>query len=452
MGSRIRTKLLKIFALALIPLAVLAVLSHYNQRSIYKATVRVSAVSRESALVSNLQQALDRAIMPSNDYIITGKKEYAIEYKKYSAEMERLLKEADSIHDGFDGADETVAEEKRILKGLKESWGNVKDISARIFSIQKPVGNREAAELMEEMDYKWGANAIALLARWHRIDELESAEAFLKAEAAWRNVWIIMGGGVAAIALLTMYFAYYYSGVFVEPIERLREHSLRVASGDFASKAGIRTGDELEDLSDAMDRMSSELSALYGELERKVEERTKELFDANMELKAGEERYRDLFNGTNDAIFVHPVPGEGEPMKFTDVNETACSRLGYSRKELLELSPYLIDAPGHEAGREAAIREIVQNGHAIFEMAHVAKDGRVIPVEISSRVFELKGAQMTLSIARDISERKRGEDLLKEQIAELELFRKLTLKRELRLRELKDRIDALERELKGARA
>lgn len=450
MGSRIRTRLLKKMSLALIPLAALAILSLYNQRSIYNATVRVNAVSRESALVSDLQQALDRAIMPSNDYIITGKGGYALEFRKYSEEMERLLKEADSIHDGFEIAGETVAEEKRILKELKESWGSVRDISARIFSLQKPVGNRGAAELMEEMDYKWGANAIALLDRWRGIDEREYAEAFRNAEAAWRNAWFITGGGVAATALLTMFLAYYYSGVFVTPIERLREHSLKIASGDFASKAGLRTNDELEDLSEAMDRMSSELSALYRDLERKVEERTRELNHAYSEMKDKEERYRTLFNGTNDAIFLHPVPGKDDlSFRFIDVNDAACRRLGYSRKELLGLSPLLIDAPGHEAAQKAAAKGIVEEGHAVFEMVHVAKDGREIPVEISTRVFELKGAPMALSIARDVTERKRSEDLLKERIEELEMFRKLTLKRELRLRELKDRIEALERDLKG---
>ncbi len=453
MGSRMRTRLLKKMSLALIPIAALAILSLYNQRSIYKATVRVDAISRESAVVSALQQALDRAIMPSNYYIMTGKGGYAVEFKKYSEEMERLLKEADSIHDGFEIAGENVAEEKRILKELKESWGNVRDISARIFSMQKPVGNRNAAELMEEMDYKWGANAIALLDRWHGIDKRRYAEALRSAEAAWRNAWVIMGGGVAATALLTMYLAYYYSGVFVTPIERLSEHSLKMASGDFSSKSGVRTNDELEDLSNAIDRMSLERSALYRDLERKVEERTRELNHAYSEIKDKEERYRALFNGTNDAIFLHPVPGRDDnSFKFTDVNEAACRRLGYSREELLWLSPLLIDAPGHEAAQKAAAKGIAEEGHAVFETVHVAKDGREIPVEISTRVFELKGAPMALSIARDITERKRGEDLLKERIEELEMFRKLTLKRELRLRELKDRIEALERELKGARA
>lgn len=453
MGSRIRTKLLKKMALALIPLAALAVLGLYNQSAVYRSVVKANALSRESALVSNLQQALDRAIMHSNDYIITGKGGYAVEFRKYSAEMERLLKEADSIHDGLEIPDETVAEEKRMLKELKGSWGNVRDISARIFSIQKPVGNREAADLMEEMDYKWGANAIALLDRWRGMGEREHAEASRKAEAAWRNSWVIMGGGVAAIALLTMCLAYYYSGVFVRPIERLREHSIKIASGDFASKAGLRTGDELEDLSEAMDRMSSELSALYRDLERKVAERTSELNHAYVELKEKEELYRALFNGTNDAIFLHPVPGRDDiSFRFTDVNETACRRLGYSRGELLELSPRLIDEPGHEEDSAAAANDIVENGHAIFEMVHLAKDGRRVPVEISTRVFELKGAPMALSIARDITDRKRGEDSLKERVEELEMFRKLTLKRELRFRELKDRIEVLEKKLNEARA
>lgn len=455
MASRIRTKLVRVFSLALIPIMILAAISLYNQRTIHKATETVNLVSAEFRLLNEMQLALERALMPSNDYIITGSAAYKEEFQARTVEMERLLREALVVLGSSEHEmdPEHVAEEKQILSRVIESWSHIKDISSRIFAIPAPAGNSEAARLMEEMDYKWGFPAIELLGKWHEIDQAEYDLAIRSADGAWFRAWVIMAGGVLLMAAFAVGIGYYYSGVFVRPIERLREHSIKIASGDFASKAGLRTGDELEDLSDAMDRMSSELSALYRDLERKVEERTRELNHAYSEMKDKEERYRALFNGTNDAIFLHQVPGRDDiSFKFTDVNEAACRRLGYSREELLGLSPLLIDAPGHEASQKAAAKGIAEEGHAVFETAHVAKDGREIPVEISTRVFELKGAPMALSIARDMTERKRGEDLLKERIEELEMFRKLTLKRELRLRELKDRIEALEMELKGARA
>lgn len=409
MASRIRTKLVRIFSLALIPIMMLAAISLYNQSTIHKAAETVNSVSSEFRLLNEMQLALERALMPSNDYIITGNGAYKREFEDGAEEMERLIREAWVVLDKLEREldPERVAEEKRILSGVIESWSHIKDISTRIFSIKSPVGSAEAAGLMEEMDYKWGFPAIEALGRWHKIDQSEYSDAVRSADGAWFRAWVIMAGGLALTAAFAVGIGYYYSGVFVGPIERLREHSLKIASGDFSSKAGIRTDDEIEELSEAMDRMSAELSALYRDLERKVDERT-------AELKEKEELYRSLFNGTNDAIFLHPVPGGSEPLRFTDANDTACSRLGYSREEFLALSTEQIDAPGHEAEREAAKREIAQNGHAIFEMVHVAKDGRRIPVEISSKVFELNGRPMGLSIVRDITERKAAEKALRE--------------------------------------
>lgn len=57
-----------------------------------------------------------------------------------------------------------------------------------------------------------------------------------------------------------------------------------------------------------------------------------------LDLKTSESRYRSLFNGINDAVFVHPLKSEGFG-HFHEVNDIACQRLGYTREELLKLSP-----------------------------------------------------------------------------------------------------------------
>lgn len=118
-----------------------------------------------------------------------------------------------------------------------------------------------------------------------------------------------------------------------------------------------------------------------------------------------EDRYRVLFDMGNDARFVHPV-SPSDPGVFTEVNEMACKRLGYSREELLKLTPQTIsdsELPGRVIER---MRELKEKGNVVFETVHVTKTGRKIPVEISSQLFKLDGKPMVMSIARDITERK----------------------------------------------
>ena len=125
-------------------------------------------------------------------------------------------------------------------------------------------------------------------------------------------------------------------------------------------------------------------------------------------LQESESRYRALFDNASDAIFIHDM---GD--RFLEVNQVACERLGYSREELLQMTPEGIDSPeyaGFVAGRVEELRRV---GQAFFETAHVRRDGTIIPVELSSRVIEYKGKAAVLSIARDITERKRAEDALR---------------------------------------
>ncbi len=134
---------------------------------------------------------------------------------------------------------------------------------------------------------------------------------------------------------------------------------------------------------------------------------------AEEQLKASESKFRGLFEGINDAVFVHPLKEEGFE-HFIEVNEVACRRLGYSRKELLKLSPADISDPEgveNRGSREGRAR-LLKDNWMIFEATHITKSGKRIPVEISWHVFKLDGRDVTVSVARDISERKQLEKTL----------------------------------------
>ena len=131
---------------------------------------------------------------------------------------------------------------------------------------------------------------------------------------------------------------------------------------------------------------------------------------AEKALRESEERYRHLFNISNDAVFVHLGPSGGIPGRFIEVNKVACERLGYVREELLQMSPIEIDAPDTLAEVPRIMEQLIQHGQAGWEGIHLTKDGRRIPVEITNRLFEYHGTQMILSSARDITERKQAEE------------------------------------------
>ncbi|MBI2954868.1 MAG: MEKHLA domain-containing protein, partial [Chloroflexi bacterium] len=133
-------------------------------------------------------------------------------------------------------------------------------------------------------------------------------------------------------------------------------------------------------------------------------------------LKESEDRYRALFEYANDAIFLHHLKPDGTLGGFVAVNEAACAALGYSRRELLRMTSRDIAAPDAQATVPAVLDRLQAEGHVTFEIVHVAKDGRRIPVEISTRLVVLNGERMVLSIARDITERKRAEQFRDEYI------------------------------------
>ena len=100
--------------------------------------------------------------------------------------------------------------------------------------------------------------------------------------------------------------------------------------------------------------------------------------------------------------------------RCVEVNDTACRMLGYSRDELFTMTPKDIDSEDTVKEIPSVMEELLEKGHTTFEMVHVSKDGRKIPVEISSHVFTLHDKSYILSITRDIAERKCMEEQLRQ--------------------------------------
>jgi PAS domain S-box-containing protein len=127
-------------------------------------------------------------------------------------------------------------------------------------------------------------------------------------------------------------------------------------------------------------------------------------------LAEREKKYRKIFNNTNDAMYLHKVTDEGQFGNFFEVNDVACDMLGYSRAELMNMSPHEIDDPEYAYSVPDLKEQLNKQGSVTFEMRHITKNGSRIPVEISAHLFTLNNESLVLSTARNITERKQAEE------------------------------------------
>jgi PAS domain S-box-containing protein len=96
------------------------------------------------------------------------------------------------------------------------------------------------------------------------------------------------------------------------------------------------------------------------------------------------------------------------------VNDYACESLGYSRDELCALKVFDID-PVITRERMLEIKEmLVAAGSATHETVHRRRDGTTFPVEITANLLEFQGKTIGISFVKDITERKRAEEALRE--------------------------------------
>jgi PAS domain S-box-containing protein len=225
------------------------------------------------------------------------------------------------------------------------------------------------------------------------------------------TVFFLTLSSIACTALSEISFTAYLN---VYGFANLAGHLLKLAAFYLIYRAILVTG--LKDPFDLIFRELREaeeaLRKSRDSLEEKVRERTAELLSR-------EEKYRALIECANDAVFIHEIREDGKPGPFIEVNGLACRRLGYSREELAGMSPLEIDDPRYRDRIARIMERLLVEGHALFETAQMTKDGRSIPVEVSTRLLELDGKRLLFSLVRDIAKRKQAEESLRRLNREL---------------------------------
>jgi diguanylate cyclase (GGDEF)-like protein/PAS domain S-box-containing protein len=152
-----------------------------------------------------------------------------------------------------------------------------------------------------------------------------------------------------------------------------------------------------------------------GELERSIGS----IYDIT-EKYFSDKKFRDLLDYASDGIHILDENGD-----VVECSHSFASNLGYTREEVKKLNVADWEALIPKEKLLGAIQTLMHDANT-FESKHKRKDGSIIDVQISAKGIYLDGKKYLYSSQRDISQRKKSEELLlqskKEQDTLLSLF------------------------------
>ncbi len=135
-------------------------------------------------------------------------------------------------------------------------------------------------------------------------------------------------------------------------------------------------------------------------------------------LRESEQKYRSLMDGASDAIVLMDTAG-----RITKVNRRVEELLGYSEAELLGLKYPQIHPPQKLAHVRETFANILATGTGpLHECVVMRKDGTLVPADISHIMVEYGGQRVIQTVIRDVTERKRAGEALRDSEQKLRLL------------------------------
>ena len=157
-------------------------------------------------------------------------------------------------------------------------------------------------------------------------------------------------------------------------------------------------------------RVEEEVRRLNADLEDRVAERTAQLQSALVELRESEGRYRAVIEQSAEGMYLV----DGDTRRILETNPALQDMLGYTAEELRGIELHEIVAHDR-ASVEANIERTLKEGKRfIRERRYRRKNGSVVEVEIAASTISYGGKRAICAAIRDVTERKRAEEALRE--------------------------------------
>lgn len=140
-----------------------------------------------------------------------------------------------------------------------------------------------------------------------------------------------------------------------------------------------------------------------------------ERLEAEKQRREQEEQYRAIFESTIDGLVILDLDGT-----IVEANAASCEIFGYTREELIGLNAAVLTPPERLPALAESLQRAVEEGRIPHNAADksIRKDGRLLDVETRGRGFTYKGRPHLLAVVRDVTERVKAEEQLREKEAQ----------------------------------
>lgn len=138
------------------------------------------------------------------------------------------------------------------------------------------------------------------------------------------------------------------------------------------------------------------------------------------QIQQSEKKYRELFQISKDGITIILLPSGRTPMRFVELNETAHAMLGYTKEEMLNLPPDALERETNAGQFKSRQIELQTKGAFNFETLLTHKDGHHIHAEFTAQMIRYEDKPAVMNIIRDITERKRAEESLRQRDTDMQ--------------------------------
>jgi PAS domain S-box-containing protein len=256
--------------------------------------------------------------------------------------------------------------------GVGEVFNNLDSVSSSLPAISKQIYKDDL--LLGSMDLSFNDSSVV--------------------ETRKRVIWTTLVTVIIIFFLHIIVLRLILRRILVNPLSKIGTRLQEIANGDFDGRLDPVLQKDLNSIVVAANIMSEEIS-----------HQTRKLIE-------NERNYREVFNSTSDAIFIH----DAEDGSIVDVNQTMLDMYGYSRQEVMALRVVELsrgEPPYSQQEAGAMLQKTLQEGSQVFKWQARKKDGTLFWCEVALKKTVIGNQRVVLATVRDISEREQLEENLR---------------------------------------
>ncbi|TWH45453.1 methyl-accepting chemotaxis protein [Sporomusa sp. KB1] len=246
-----------------VPILLISILVQLFAYFIFTDT---SQSMRESAKNSQIQKqiaktrlTLEQVLMPANDYLITGDVTERKNFEELSEQLETNLRDLENLS--------LTPAELTIVQEFRREWQEIKPDAVQILNLANPVGNFAGGNIMERMDVKT-ERASGEIDKLDQIYENQAASSYQQAEDNRGKVVVGFAINTLVIVLLVIGSGYYAITRIVRPLREVAGliEDLGDSGGDLTRRIHSKTGDEIEDIANATNKLVASTQTMIGKI------------------------------------------------------------------------------------------------------------------------------------------------------------------------------------------